>query len=214
VTIAYHRFESTATLNYVVAGFHDDTRIFVEEDATGINRSTVIDFHQSQESRYAQKSRFLHEVFLEPTISSGAPFGPRLVSSGGAELTYQMTDDSGMVIWYTPFLDVPVQLWEVKDLGNGTIAQELKGTEAEIRNVNGSVKLLSAAGAELELGDTAGQGIKIEEGTVEFTESLVRILTGSGVPTMSAPDGSIYLRSDGGSGTTFYVREAGAWIAK
>jgi hypothetical protein len=42
----------------------------------------------------------------------------------------------------------------------------------------------------------------------------VRILTGSGAPAEIAPDGSIYLRTDGGAGSTFFVREAGAWVAK
>jgi hypothetical protein len=213
-TIAYHRFEPTGKLNYVVAGFHDDSRVFVQEEAVGTERSTVIDFHQLQESRYAQKSRFLEELILEPNASSDAPFGPRLVSSGGAELTYQMTDDSGMVVWYTPNLGAPVQLWQVRDAGDGNIVQELKGTEAEIRNLNGSVKLLSAAGSELELGDTSGEGVKIEEGRIEFSSTSVQMLSGSGEPTMSAPDGSIYLRTDGGSGTTFYVRESGVWVAK
>jgi hypothetical protein len=214
VTIAYHRFESTGRLNYVVAGFHDDSRVFVQEGAIGTERSTVIDFHQLQESRYAQKSRFLDDLFLEPSSSSEAPYGPRLVSSGGAELTYQMTDDSGMVVWYTPNLGVPVPLWQVKDFGGGNIVQELKGTNAEIRNVNGSVKILSAAGSELELGDTSGEGVRIEEGKIEFSSTSVQMLSGAGEPTESAPNGSIYLRTDGSSGTTFYVREAGAWVAK
>jgi hypothetical protein len=47
-----------------------------------------------------------------------------------------------------------------------------------------------------------------------------RILFGSGSPegAVSAPVGSIYLRSDGGAGTSFYVKESGTgntgWVAK
>lgn len=44
------------------------------------------------------------------------------------------------------------------------------------------------------------------------TEVTVRV--GTGVPTHSAQDGSLFLRTDGGSGTTLYVREAGSWVAK
>lgn len=40
------------------------------------------------------------------------------------------------------------------------------------------------------------------------------ITTGTGVPASEQPDGSLYLRSDGGAGSTLYVREAGAWVAK
>jgi hypothetical protein len=214
VTIAFHHFSSTGTLNYVIAGFHDDDHLFVLEEASGINRSTVIDFHQLKESRYAQKSRFLNDVTIEPSQSSDQPYGPRLVSSSGAEMTYQMIDDSGLLVWYTPYLGVPVQLWEVKDLGDGTILQELKGTDAQIRNVHGSLTVLSNAGDELVLGDTAGQGIKIDEGKIEFTPTTVQMLSGAGVPTMTAPNGSVYLRTDGGPGSTFYVREGGFWVPK
>jgi hypothetical protein len=214
VTIAYHHFSSTGTLNYVIAGFHDDDRTFVLEEAAGIDRSTVIDFHQLQESRYAQKSRFLNEVYIEPSTSPDAPYGPKVISSGGTELTYQMTNDTGMLIWYTPYLDFPVQLWEIMDFGDGTIIQDMKGTDAQIRNVHGSLKVLANAGSELVLGDTAGQGVKIENGNLEFSSTSVQMLSGSGVPTLNAPDGSIYLRTDGSPGSTFYVREGGLWVPK
>jgi hypothetical protein len=41
----------------------------------------------------------------------------------------------------------------------------------------------------------------------------VRLLTGTGAPSASAPDGSLYLRTDGTADTTLYVRAAGAWAA-
>ena len=41
-----------------------------------------------------------------------------------------------------------------------------------------------------------------------------RITTGTGVPSHSAPDGSLHIRTDGGSGTTLYVRESGSWVGK
>lgn len=44
------------------------------------------------------------------------------------------------------------------------------------------------------------------------------ILTGTGAPTVSAPVGSLYLRTDGSSSTTLYVKESGlgssGWVAK
>lgn len=40
------------------------------------------------------------------------------------------------------------------------------------------------------------------------------ILSGAGVPTVVAPEGSVYLRTDSGnSSLTFYVRAGGAWSA-
>jgi hypothetical protein len=40
-----------------------------------------------------------------------------------------------------------------------------------------------------------------------------RILHGTGVPSVSAPDGSIFLRTDGDASTTLYVRAGGSWSA-
>jgi hypothetical protein len=40
------------------------------------------------------------------------------------------------------------------------------------------------------------------------------ITCGTNAPTASLPNGSIYLRVDGGYSTTLYVRAAGVWIAK
>lgn len=60
------------------------------------------------------------------------------------------------------------------------------------------------------------QGItrdRMPSGT-EVGASGPRIIADSGVPSVSAPNGSIYMRTDGGAGTTFYVRESGAWVAK
>jgi hypothetical protein len=50
--------------------------------------------------------------------------------------------------------------------------------------------------------------------TTAGTGAAAQILTGSGVPTVAATDGSIYLRTDGGAGATLFVRENGAWVAK
>lgn len=39
------------------------------------------------------------------------------------------------------------------------------------------------------------------------------VTTGTGAPSASEPDGSIYMRQDGGVGTTFYVRYSSTWVA-
>lgn len=41
-----------------------------------------------------------------------------------------------------------------------------------------------------------------------------QVLAGAGAPVFAAANGSIYLRSDGGAGTTLYLRESGAWVTK
>jgi hypothetical protein len=46
-------------------------------------------------------------------------------------------------------------------------------------------------------------------GTIDSPAS--RILTGTGAPSATAPNGSIYLRTDGDASTTIYVRAGGSW---
>jgi hypothetical protein len=41
--------------------------------------------------------------------------------------------------------------------------------------------------------------------------NLTNVLSGSGAPSASAPNGSIYLRTDGDASTTLYVRAGGVW---
>ena len=40
------------------------------------------------------------------------------------------------------------------------------------------------------------------------------IQAGTGVPSYSAVDGSLFLRTDGGAATALYARENGAWVVK
>lgn len=49
---------------------------------------------------------------------------------------------------------------------------------------------------------------------VELGSGGPTITTGTGAPSHSAPNGSVYLRTDGTSTTTLYIRAAGAWVAK
>lgn len=47
-----------------------------------------------------------------------------------------------------------------------------------------------------------------------LNEYLDYNLIGTGVPTVDAPNGATFRRTDGGAGSTFYVREGGTWVAK
>lgn len=55
-------------------------------------------------------------------------------------------------------------------------------------------------------------------GAVRVSTSNVRAGAGSPETTITAPVGTLYLRSDGGAGTTLYVKESGSgntgWVAK
>ena len=55
-----------------------------------------------------------------------------------------------------------------------------------------------------DVGTTAG---------IELGSGGPTITTGTGAPSHTAPNGSVYLRTDGTASTTLYVRAAGAWSA-
>jgi hypothetical protein len=42
----------------------------------------------------------------------------------------------------------------------------------------------------------------------------LKVYNGYGAPSISADNGSLYLRQDGAAATTLYVRIAGAWVGK
>ena len=53
--------------------------------------------------------------------------------------------------------------------------------------------------------------IRSSEGATDSTQPTVT--SGTGVPSVAEPDGSIYLRMDGAVTTSLYVRVSGAWVA-
>jgi hypothetical protein len=76
------------------------------------------------------------------------------------------------------------------------------------------------AGGGLNLSGSAASGTTpgAAGGTIALTavgsSAAPHILCGNGVPASTTPNGSLYLRMDGGAGSTLYVRESGAWVAK
>jgi hypothetical protein len=49
-------------------------------------------------------------------------------------------------------------------------------------------------------------------GTVAWQDILQKpVLSGPGVPTEAASNGTLYIRTDGAASTTLYVRASGAW---
>ena len=46
-----------------------------------------------------------------------------------------------------------------------------------------------------------------------FTVQTVKILSGTGQPSMTAPQGSLYMRQDGVEGSTLYIKEPSGWLS-
>jgi len=59
-------------------------------------------------------------------------------------------------------------------------------------------------------------GVELNNGASQMVLKVgaVDLLVLTGAPTQSAPNGSIAINTAGGSGSTLYVRESGAWVAK
>lgn len=75
--------------------------------------------------------------------------------------------------------------------------------------------------------ELSAKKLQTEEGVNELNRMLqllfdvvagdgetVRVYSGYGVPSLSAGAGSLYLRLDGGAGSSVYVREGSSWTAK
>lgn len=66
----------------------------------------------------------------------------------------------------------------------------------------------------VRLADDTGTGFGLGTARNERREPLILVGEGSPPSKLEAPNGSLYLRSDGAAGSTLYVREAGRWTVK
>ena len=70
----------------------------------------------------------------------------------------------------------------------------------------------------LRIRDAAGHAVRKLtvwiSGLEKDVASSPDIQAGTGVPSYSAVDGSLFLRTDGGAGAALYARENGAWVVK
>lgn len=97
----------------------------------------------------------------------------------------------------------------VTNLGNiaQTLSNALPQVFGSIVSYSGSIRALSTTG--VPAGGTTGAGI------VFFSVPNFGIFGGSGIPTLSAATGSLYLRNDGATATTrVYVNSSGSttWV--
>jgi hypothetical protein len=104
--------------------------------------------------------------------------------------------------YYKQFYDTQVIASSllVQDASSETRLQPLKG-ELKLKDNSGGTRLI-----------TATTGV-IVDGTVQINTSGPQIYSGTGVPSVTAIDGSIFMRTDGGA-NSLYIRESGAWVAK
>jgi hypothetical protein len=81
-------------------------------------------------------------------------------------------------------------------------------TEQRLQQLEEEVRALKLARRDFLSTRIEERDLRIE-GTLGIR--TIKMYSGSGVPAMSAPTGSVYFRTDGTASNTLYVREAGAW---
>lgn len=126
-------------------------------------------------------------------------------------------DDGTTVLAPSNTIDSVKGRWLVAALGGSGGAVTLAGDTSGASGAN--VTSHVTGGADTHVHGTATVRL-IANGVDTITADAngmllktTRVRTGSGAPSASDPDGSIYLRTDGTSSTTAYVRAAGAWVA-
>lgn len=134
---------------------------------------------------------------------------------------------------YNATTDV-VGRFESGDSEAGIECKDTGGTSI-FKNNNGNINIIADNGNESDnsvinlkidgnntilQATTSGVEVTGDLDTDSITLGTVKILTGSGAPSVAAPVGSLYLRTDtgGGAGTNLYVKESGTdasgWVAK
>ena len=115
---------------------------------------------------------------------------------------------------------------EAESLINYIFMRTLSGTN-RIDFMDGQISILDVIGIRPNTNDTYTLGQTSFRWSDLFATNIYygstgsqRLLSGTGSPesTITAPVGSIYMRTDGGAGTTFYVKESGTgntgWVSK
>jgi hypothetical protein len=113
-------------------------------------------------------------------------------------------------------INITPQITQVSSAACGQI--QGAGNTIQVRSTatNGRVILTYGAGGNVLISNDSFSA----EATIHLGSGGPRIISGAGTPeaVVTAPIGSLFLRSDGGAGTTLYVKESGAgntgWIAK
>ena len=166
--------------------------------------------------------------------------GPLVVLDGGAALSVVLMAASA--IGHQPIVDIKEGQPRVTIVGGHVVAPTSGGSVIDISKGQPGIHLVGLHHAGFErlvrdgksegglaaLGSSSGVAVynaSIRAGDVGPGVGLGRsgkdqhepvIVAGAGSPSadLALPNGSLYLRSDGGEGSTFYVREEGRWAAK
>ena len=105
------------------------------------------------------------------------------------------------------------------DANASAISIDLQGAGTACQGIHIDASAGGTTGALLDIRNNGSQLLKVlASGAVVLGNGGPQILFGAGAPLVAAPVGSTYQRSDGGTSTSFYVKESGTgtagWVAK
>jgi hypothetical protein len=209
-TLAAVRFESTAVQNILIDGYTPGSLAKVSDASTGqVNTHIAID--QGVASRLASQGTYVFRAegdgVVQESATSSVPYAHFRTPSGDA--VYQRRGGTaglpGILFFSLPFGGAAQQLAYLRNTGAGQAEFQVIGaTYSGFATPDGPMVLKPKAGDPIRLGSLTGP--------------LVKWGTGSPNTVVIAPVGSLFLRTDGGAGTSLYVKEVGGdangWVGK
>lgn len=134
------------------------------------------------------------------------------VGVGESVLVVDVGDEAAPDLIVVGRISKPGQIDQTKFYTSGpTQIIEVQGYNARIKSNDASSYLAVDYGGTFRL---VGAALQVPAASgVELGSSGPTITVGTGAPSHTPPNGSIYLRTDGTASTTLYVRAAGAWSA-
>jgi Pectate lyase superfamily protein len=228
---------AAAVQNIVIDGYVPGGLAAVVDASTGaVNTHIAID--QAVGSRYATKGAYVFAAegdgVVQESATSSVPYAHFRTPDGDA--VYQRRGGTaglpGVLFFGLPFGGSAQQLAYVKYIGAAQASVQVNGaTFAGLEFPDGDGTVRVKTGNTLWFGDMGGKHLYWQQSTktlvLNDAAAMVRfgsstgplIRQGAGTPeaAVTAPIGSLYLRNDGGAGTTLYVKESGTgntgWIA-
>lgn len=233
--------DTDANFNLIIAGYSPGEIPLIETDST---TNTVIDPHQSAYSIFPQRVSFPNpSVPVEfrnikmtggNTLNRVQPDEDQAENSALFMIQRSAADDvaPGQVVFHfmqdghmRTYSSANVQWW----YGNGRVQAVGGGNELNLNSGTGGHNI-TARGASLRFThfSTGNELVRMRPsthssaiGAVQLTGTTGPLWThGTGSPegVVTASQGSMFTRTDGGAGTTLYIKESGAgntgWVAK
>ncbi len=210
--LAAYWFGDRGEYNTITAGQYSETKPLVIETVTLVpDRNTQLNFHQGQMTKFSRPTRF---------VTNDAPLN--IGANGVGSVDLGSPADNRQLIFKNP-AGTPLssftntgRTWQAEGVG-GAMNQSSGAGGSYFTLNNYGVKFADHNAGPLRVTIGGGQD-QIRFGPNALTGPGIISCTGTPEGAVTAPVGSLALRTDGGASTTLYVKQSGTgatgWIAK